>query len=108
MFTAPLQPEIYQPCLKEEFVLRGGDGSVQVVTLEAVDVTIRNDDQLAFSLLFRPPADAAPLASASHGGICRLSHPRLGEFDLFLVPIKQRRGVTLYEAVFNLLKDEAQ
>jgi hypothetical protein len=40
--------------------------------------------------------------------IYRLSHPQMGEFDLFLVPIAQETDGFRYEAVYNYYKDSAQ
>lgn len=36
-----------------------------------------------------------------------LSHPRMGEFDLFLVPIRQDSNGYRYEGVYNYYKAEA-
>jgi hypothetical protein len=107
MTTFPLTPDAYRPFLNEDFVLRGAAGVSMVASLHAVNLRRDNDDQLSFSLWFRPPAGGPPPPREAQGTY-RLSHPRLGEFDLFLVPIIARRGVVLFEAVFNLLKDEAQ
>jgi hypothetical protein len=35
-----------------------------------------------------------------------LAHDRMGEFELFLVPVGQESAGLLYEAVFNYFKDE--
>lgn len=37
----------------------------------------------------------------------RLSHPQMGEFELFLVPITQEADGYRYEAVYNYYKAEA-
>ena len=37
----------------------------------------------------------------------RLAHPRMGEFDLFLVPIEQQSNGFRYEAVYNYYKSAA-
>ncbi len=52
----------------------------------------------SFSLMFRAAAPLPPFTS-----IHQVSHPALGQFDLFLTPNKQEDGVMLYEAVFNHL-----
>jgi hypothetical protein len=52
----------------------------------------------SFSLTFRAAAPLPPFTS-----IHQVSHPALGQFDLFLTPHKQADGVMLYEAVFNHL-----
>lgn len=38
----------------------------------------------------------------------RLAHPRMGEFELFLVPISQDENGFRYEAVYNYYKSEAE
>lgn len=99
---APLTLESYQPCVNEEFVLHDASSGPQTLTLRAADAGIDTEDQVSFSLLFEA-ADGVYRPQQ----IYRLSHARLGEFDLFLVPIRRKRDV-LYEAVFNLLKDGVQ
>lgn len=54
----------------------------------------RNTD--SFSLTFKAAATLPAFTS-----IHRVSHPALGNFDLFLSPRPQEDGVMLYEAVFN-------
>jgi len=39
-------------------------------------------------------------------GVFHLSHPRMGEFDLFLVPVGQEANGFRYEAVYNFYKPE--
>jgi hypothetical protein len=50
----------------------------------------------SFSLIFRGPV-AIPLRQRIH----RLTHPALGEMELFLVPVGQDDGSRYYEVVFN-------
>lgn len=50
----------------------------------------------AFSLLFR---NSAPIVFAQQ--VYPLSHPRIGQAGIFLVPIAQERAGFLYQAVFN-------
>lgn len=95
-------PESYTPYLDEDFVHSDAGGQMYRFTLKAVERRIDTDEQLCFSLLFKASDGHLPQASY------RLSHPKLGEIDLFLVPIQRKRDSFSYEAVFNLLKDEAQ
>jgi len=69
------------------------------LTLTEIKKRLDDDTQRAFYLLFRGPKPLLPQ------GIYRLAHPQLGEVDLFLVPIRQVRDGFVYEAVFNLLKE---
>ena len=56
-----------------------------------------------FSVFFTSPLDVL-LDQASYP----LSHPRMGEFDLFLVPIAQESNGYRYEAVYNYYKSAAE
>lgn len=100
--SVPLTPESYLPHIGQDFVHAAADGVAHRFTLTTVDRRIDTPGQLCFSLLFQAADDQLPQA------IYPLSHPTLGAFDLFLVPLQQRRGAFLYEAVFNLLRDEPQ
>lgn len=50
----------------------------------------------SFSLLFKASEELPPLTS-----IHKISHPRLGKFDLFLTRQKTENDELLYEAVIN-------
>ncbi|MDQ3805152.1 MAG: hypothetical protein M3416_15155 [Acidobacteriota bacterium] len=54
-----------------------------------------------FSVFFRGPAH---LRLSQH--TFSLAHERMGEFDLFLVPVGRDAQGFLYEAVFNYFKKE--
>jgi hypothetical protein len=56
--------------------------------------------QRIYSLLFR-----GPLEKQSPQGMYRFIHPRMGEFDLFIVPVSREPDGMRYEAVFNKLVD---
>jgi hypothetical protein len=75
--------------------------------LEAMDVTLTEaaaigapttDDSTrqAFSLVFTGPGE-----SVLPQRIYRLTHPEMGELDLFLVPIGSDAEGTRYQAIFN-------
>lgn len=100
--VVPVTPDSYTPCLNETFSTPREGGGVHVFTLKTVERRFENEGQVCFSLLFHNPDTSLPQRSY------RLTHARLGEIDLFLVPIQRKRDGVLYEAVFNLLKDEAQ
>jgi hypothetical protein len=54
--------------------------------------------QETFSVVFRGPNDV-PLGQ----GIRRFQHGRIGDFDLFITPVRQDKQGFYYEAVFNRL-----
>jgi hypothetical protein len=98
----PTAPEIYEPLCKQAFTLRPEDGIAVEFTLTEVKRYLDDDLQKSFSLFFR---SLGPLVSQ---GTHRLGHPQLGEIDLSLVPIQKLRDGFVYEAAFNLLKEQAQ
>ena len=54
-----------------------------------------------FSVVFSGPADVFLPQN-----IYRLTHPEMGEFDVFLVPIKQESEGFRYEAVYNFYRTD--
>jgi hypothetical protein len=56
--------------------------------------------QEQFALLFRAPREAP-----AEQGTFKMQHHALGEFDLFLVPVRRDADNLYYEAVFNRLLD---
>lgn len=56
-----------------------------------------------FALAFRGPA-SSPLAQATY----RFHHAEIGDFDLFIVPVRQDQQARYYEAVFNRRLAEAE
>ncbi len=76
------------------------DAPTAPVTVQLTEVTPRSATarQEVFSLMFRGPADRF-LPQKTY----RLKHDRLGEFDLFLVPVEQDKEEFIYEAAFNRL-----
>ena len=79
-------------------------GSAENVELELIEVSEQKTSrfQEMFSVVFR-----------SHEGsvlpqrIYRLEHEKMGQFDLFLVPIKKDDQGVYYEAVFNRLLESS-
>ena len=84
--------------LDATFRMRLTDGSGFDLSLVNFDDHVSNSAQENFSLLFRAPGAAPPFQ-----GIYRLENDRLGEMDLFLVPVKKDGDGLYYEAVFNNL-----
>ena len=54
-----------------------------------------------FSVVFSGPADVFLPQS-----IYRVAHPEMGEFEVFLVPIKQEAAAFRYEAVYNFFRGD--
>jgi hypothetical protein len=85
-------------CLHTRFRL--ADDPAADFALELVEVTELKTapQQQSFSVYFKAPANRYLPQQ-----IYRLAHDRLGELDLFLVPVGRQEGAFLYEAAFNCL-----
>jgi hypothetical protein len=97
--STPLELAAYQPHVNTTFTVHGPRGT-QPVTLTSAKSKIDDEIQCCFVLHFAGAGEALPQ------GIYRLSHQALGELEMFIVPIQSRKPGVLYEAGFNLLKDE--
>ena len=88
-----LTADSFRPRLREHFKLQLDDGRLDLELVEVAEFDAGGRAGRApFSIVFRGPADPA-LAQ----GIWKLENDRLGELELFLVPI----GPGQYEAVFT-------
>src|SRR5688572_28397117 len=86
--------------LNTTFNVRGDNGDVplELTEISARKLGTRNEE---FSITFRGPSD-----QSLGQGMRRMEHKQLGEFDLFIVPIRQDGDGLYYEAVFNRLLDQ--
>ncbi len=94
-----LTHESFTPHVGTEFRLRLGPSETRALTL--VQVTVlggvgRTPRRQPFSVLFRGPR--TPVLPQR---IYRLEHDRMGELDLFVVPIGPDEEGLRYEAVFT-------
>lgn len=76
-----------------------GDLPLELNEVSARKLVGQRNEQ--FSIIFRGPSDQ-PLGQ----GMMRMEHTRFGEFDLFIVPIRQDASGLYYEAVFNRFLDQ--
>lgn len=74
--------------------------SAGVVNVELVEVAEHNSEVTeCFSLLFRGPKD-----KFFDQGLQKVKHKKMGEIDLFLVPVvSEKQDGLYYESVFNRL-----
>ncbi|MDH5833380.1 DUF6916 family protein [Luteimonas kalidii] len=93
-----LSLEHFGGCLNETFSARLQGIEAPFVLVQANPLPTRAADaaRAPFSLVFR---NASPLLFPQQ--TYRMQHPRLGELDIFLVPVAQDRDGFLYQAVFN-------
>ncbi len=88
--------DTFAPRLNSKFLFKyEPDGEVEMELIEAEDVG-SNPRQIQFSIVFR-----GPLNPFLQQAMYPVEHEELGEFKLFIVPIKQDQEHYYYEAVFN-------
>jgi hypothetical protein len=91
-----LNSKNFREHLNSEFKVQAPDG--QALSLRLTEVTERDTNPRAeqFSIFFLGPR--TPLLEQR---IYHLKHEKLGEFDLFVVPVGMEADGVLYECVFN-------
>ena len=73
--------------------------SVELELIEVSDLKL-HPQQEEFTIVFRGPGNAF-----LEQGIRSLTHEQMGQFEIFLVPIRQDAQGFYYEAVFNRLRE---
>ena len=104
--TDDLSFATFAELLNSRFISRASEGEMQSLRLvEAVlDPHTAVADGEKFSLLFRGDATRR-LAQDTY----RFEHPRLGRFDMFIVPVgRENEACCYYEAIFNRLPTESR
>lgn len=93
-----LKKASFDPHLNSKFEIH--TDSVGVVEVELVEITEANHPgQETFSLIFRGSKD-----KVFDQKIHKVKHPKMGEFDLFLVPITYgKQDGMYYQAIFSRL-----
>lgn len=81
-------------------VQTGPDSVVELELIEVSDVKLY-PQQEEFAIVFR-----GPLNAFLGQGIRQLKHEQMGEFELFIVPIRQDEQGFYYEAVFNRVRGQ--
>jgi hypothetical protein len=74
------------------------DNAVDLDLVEISDIKLF-PGQESFEIVFRGPLDAF-----LEQGVRAFAHDELGEFEIFIVPIRQDNQGVYYEAVFNRLR----
>ncbi|MGD2087432.1 MAG: hypothetical protein PVH61_14705 [Candidatus Aminicenantes bacterium] len=90
----------FDPYLNGKFEIH--TESAGVVEVELIEITDESQGNMeSFSLVFKGPLEK-PFEQRLH----RVKHPKMGEFDLFLVPITYgKMDAMYYQAVFNRLPE---
>ena len=90
---AELAPEHFDPLIGDRFTVNGSDGVLQLLSVERLKSPSPRTQP--FSLIFTSTTHRLTQATF------RLTHPGLGEIDVFMVPLQPDARGPLYEAVFN-------
>jgi hypothetical protein len=75
------------------------DPSVELELIEVSELKL-HPQQEEFTIVFRGPGNAF-----LEQGIRSLTHEQMGQFEIFLVPIRQDEHGFYYEAVFNRIRE---
>ena len=83
-----------------KFQVQGDDDTPVEVELTRISELKIHPRQEEFSIWFR-----GPLNAFLDQGVRNFKHDQMGEFELFIVPIKQDADGFYYEAVFNRIRE---
>jgi hypothetical protein len=98
-----LNYEDFSGNLNTGFQVISEDGTAVDLKLVEVSDLKESPRQSRFSLIF-----SGPMHTMIGQGLYKMTHERMGEFELFIVPVGMNAEVLLYEAVFNRLKEPAE
>jgi hypothetical protein len=93
-----LEHEIFSRYLNTPFRIALGDNTLEVELNTVSDLQL-SPHQERFALVFR-----GPLQPLLNQGIYPFEHDEMGEFSLFIVPLRQDDDSTFYEACFNRMR----
>ncbi|HUQ31495.1 MAG TPA: hypothetical protein VM095_05210 [Pyrinomonadaceae bacterium] len=96
-----LSKEAFSENLNTKFRIPWQSGEAVEIELTEVVETMRTPTREQFSVFFR-----GPLEYHLPQGIYHIEHEKMGEMDIFLVPIAKGQEGYNYEAVFNRMIDE--
>ncbi|HSE25431.1 MAG TPA: hypothetical protein VLB68_27460 [Pyrinomonadaceae bacterium] len=99
---AVLSHEAFKQSVNTKFQIPIAEESCVELELTEVSELKLYPQQEEFSIVFR-----GPLESFLDQGIQTFDHEKLGQFELFLVPIRQDEHGFYYEAVFNRLREQS-
>jgi hypothetical protein len=94
--AATLEHEVFSRYLNTNFRVLLGDSNSVAAELSEVSELRQSPTHEGFTIVFRGPRE--PLLNQA---IYQFEHDEMGEFELFIVPIRQNEDSTFYEAVFN-------
>lgn len=98
--VADLTHEEFTQNAKTNFQVQVDENTAVELDLTEVSELKLYPRQEEFTLLFR-----GPLNAFLDQGVRNFKHERMGEFELFIVPIKQDADGFYYEAIFNRIRE---
>ncbi len=96
--TTPLTHEEFAKHLYTKFLIRLSDNETVELEMTELSDEVVSPRQKRFSIIFSGPKE-----KDLGQGTRRFEHERMGEFELFIVPIAADDNAISYEANFNLL-----
>ena len=93
---AEIKPIMLAEHVGTEFVVLDEPSRVFCLRLTDIVEHVKTEHQEAFSLFFHGPSDPFMLQ-----GIRKLKHDKLGELEIFLVPVARDQDGFQYEAAFS-------
>jgi hypothetical protein len=97
--VADLTHEEFSQNANSKFQVQADENAVVEVDLIEVSELKTYPQQEEFTILFRGPSNVF-----LDQGVRSFKHDQMGEFELFIVPIKQDAEGFYYEAVFNRVR----
>jgi hypothetical protein len=98
-----LEHEIFSSYLNTTFRISLDESNTLETELVSVSDHLLSPQQERFALVFRGPGQ--PLLPQA---IYRFEHDEMGEFTLFIVPVRQEEDGIYYEACFNRMRKPDQ
>jgi hypothetical protein len=96
IMAATLEHEIFSKYLNTNFRISIDESNTIEAELREVSELLLSPGQERFAIVFRGPRQ--PLINQ---GSYRFEHDEMGDFILFIVPVRQDDDCTFYEACFN-------
>jgi hypothetical protein len=98
--SASLTHEAFTQQVNTKFQIQGDQNTrVELELTEVSDVKLY-PQQEEFAIVFRGPREIL-----LHQGIHSFTHEQMGQFEMFIVPVRQDEHGFYYEAVFNRLRE---
>jgi hypothetical protein len=99
--AASLEHEVFSRYLSTTFRISIDESRTIEAELHEVGELMKFPGQQRFAIRFRGPRD--PLLNQ---GTHAFDHDEMGQFNLFIVPVRQDENSSFYEAIFNRMRQD--